>query len=293
MTRRRWRIQRPMMVPATWQGSVEHFYHFLLGYFVPLVRWQEHTGELEFSVRDCGPMNPWFTLLHPDSDVDLMTPSWMLQRYLTHKQEYRVFHEWDDPRRFHKKSLRHVASTVLSRIQQEGVSSRGGRITVIERRPSPDFYLTGSSDAYASGSDWRSVPNLQDVMDQLQGYGEVQLVDTATLTPVEQVQLLAQTDVLVGQHGAGLANMTWMKPGSVVIEIQPPLIAPIDRIFSSLAGAMSLNHLTVSQTDEHAPIEAAAVLKALVTAQESPGRFVPPLMGRQPLRAMRQLPRRY
>lgn len=293
MTRRRWRIQRPMLVPATWQGSVEHFYHFLLGYFVPLVRWQEQTGEMEFSVRDCGPMNPWFTLMRPGSNIDLMTPSWMLQRYLTHKQEYRVFHEWDDPRRFHKKSLRHVASTVLSRIQQDVTPSRGDRITVIERRPSPDYYLTGSSDAYASGSDWRSVPNLQDVVDQLQGFGEVQLVDTATLTPLEQVQLIAKTDILIGQHGAGLANMMWMKPGSVVIEIQPPLIAPIDRIFSSLAGAISLDHLTVPQADEHACVEASIVHKALTTAKESPGRFVPPLLGRQPLRAMRQLPRRY
>ncbi len=293
MTRRRWRIRRPMLVPATWQGSVEHFYHFLMGYFVPLVRWQEQTGRMEFSVRECGPMNPWFNLLRPQSDVDLMTPSWMLQRYLTHKQEYRVFHEWDDPRRFHKRTLRHVASTVLSRIQQEETPSRDHQITVIERRPSPDFYLTGSSDAYASGSDWRSVPNLQEVVDRLQGMGEVQLIDTAILKPVEQVQLLAETDVLIGQHGAGLANMMWMKPGSIVIEIQPPLIAPIDRIFASLAGAISLNHLTVAQTDEHAPIEAAAVERAVVNAQGSPGRFVPPLLGRQPLRALRQFPRRY
>ena len=293
MTRRRWRIRRPMLVPATWQGSVEHFYHFLLGYFVPLVRWQEQTGKMEFSVRDCGPMNPWFNLLRPQSDVDLMTPSWMLQRYLTRKQEYRVFHEWDDPRRFHKRTLRHVASTVLSRIQQQETPTRSNQITVIERRPSPDYYLTGSSDAYASGSDWRSVPNLQDVVDRLQGMGEVQLIDTAILKPVEQVHLLAETDVLIGQHGAGLANMMWMKPGSTVIEIQPPLITPIDRIFASLAGAMSLDHLTVAQTDEHAPIEAAAIQRAMVAAQESPGRFIQPLMGRQPLRALRQFPRGY
>ena len=292
MARRRWRIQRPMLVPATWQGSVEHFYHFLLGYFVPLVRWQERTGANEFSVRDCGPMNPWFELLRPDTDVDLMTASWMLQRYLTRKQEYRVFHQWDDPRRFHKRTLRRVADAVLSRMPSQASSDSTRNITVIERRPSPDFYLTGSSDAYASGSDWRSVPNIQDVADQLPELGQVRLVDTAAMSPLEQIQLLSQTDVLVGQHGAGLANMIWMKPGSIVIEIQPPLIAPIDQIFSSLAGAMSLDHLIVPQTHDHSPIDFKVVRESIAKVQESPGAFVPKLLGRQPLRALRQLPRR-
>ena len=292
MARRRWRIQRPMLVPATWQGSVEHFYHFLLGYFVPLVRWQERTGATEFSVRDCGPMNPWFELLRPGTDVDFMTASWMLQRYLTRKQEYRVFHQWDDPRRFHKRTLRRVADAVLSRIPSQESSGSTRNITVIERRASPDFYLTGSSDAYASGSDWRSVPNIQDVADQLPEIGQVRLVDTAAMSPLEQVQLLSQTDVLVGQHGAGLANMIWMKPGSIVIEIQPPLIAPIDRIFSSLAGAMSLDHLIVPQPHDHSPMDFELVRKAIAKVQKCPGQFVPQLPGRQPLRAMRQLPRR-
>ena len=30
MTRKKWRIKQVMVVPAQWQGSVEHFYHFFL-----------------------------------------------------------------------------------------------------------------------------------------------------------------------------------------------------------------------------------------------------------------------
>jgi hypothetical protein len=35
----KWQIAEPMLVPAQWQGSVEHFYHFFLGYFMPVVLW--------------------------------------------------------------------------------------------------------------------------------------------------------------------------------------------------------------------------------------------------------------
>ena len=46
MARKRWRIRQTMVVPAQWQGSVEHFYHFFLGYFMPLILWQERTGTM-------------------------------------------------------------------------------------------------------------------------------------------------------------------------------------------------------------------------------------------------------
>jgi capsular polysaccharide biosynthesis protein len=36
-----------------------------------------------------------------------------------------------------------------------------------------------------------------------------------------QVQAFAETDVLIGMHGAGLSNMLYMKPNSAVIELAP------------------------------------------------------------------------
>jgi hypothetical protein len=283
-----------MLVPATWQGSVEHFYHFLMGYFVPMVRWQEETGHAVFSVRDCGPMNPWFSLLRSDSDVEIMTTSWMLQRYLTRKQMYKVFHEWDDPRRFNRRALRRVRKVILDR-WGGSVSERRSekQITLLERRSSHQYYLTGSSDAYASGAEWRSIPNISDLGQNLKQFGAVQIVDPASMSPAEQVKLLHSTDVLVGQHGAGLSNMLWMRPGTAVIEIQPPLLTPVDLIFSSLASAMELDHRTVKQDGDHAPVSPADVELALTEVQRTPGSHVPRMPGRQPLRLLRQLPRRY
>lgn len=293
MTRRRWRIQRVMVVPAQWQGSVEHFYHFALGYFVPLVRWQESTGSMAFDVRDCGPMNGWFELLRDGSDIGFMPPGVMLERYLSHRQERQVLRDWDNPTKFHGATLRAVRDAVVPRslISAAPPSSRP-RITVLDRRPSPSFYLESGSEVHGSGADWRSVPNMEAVASTLDSIGDVALVDAASLAPREQVALMAATDVLVAQHGAGLANMTWLPPGSAVLEIQPPLPPIIDMIFANLAAALGHDHVLLRQEHEHAAVEPAGVRGAVERLVADPGRHVPQPPGRFPTRILRRLPRR-
>ncbi len=92
MVRRRWRIEKRMLVPAQWNGSVQHFYHFFFGYFMPVVLFQERTGMDEFAVRDCGPMNPWFDLLAPHTELEFMSPGVMMHRVLTNRQENTILH---------------------------------------------------------------------------------------------------------------------------------------------------------------------------------------------------------
>jgi hypothetical protein len=298
VTRKRWRIKRIMLVPAQWQGSVEHFYHYFLGYFMPTVLWQESTGSLEFTVRDCGPMNPWFSLLRPGTDLVYMPPGVMLERVMSRRQEMQVLRRWDDPNRFHRSSLERFARTILDRT---GASSSGAaeaatgssplRITVLHRAPSPDYYLTGKAESHGSGADWRSLPNTDAIATSLADLGDVTLLDTAALSPAEQVRALAGTQLLVAQHGAGLANMVWMPPGGAVLEIKPPLVQTINEIFANLAAARGLDHLAVDQSDEHAPVDPARVRAAAERLIDARGSLVPAMPGRLPTRILRQLPR--
>jgi hypothetical protein len=55
--------------------------------------------------------------------------------------------------------------------------------------------------------------------------------------------LMQRAAVLVGVHGAGLANMDLMQPGSVVIEIALPPEHVCACIFASWAGALGLHHV--------------------------------------------------
>lgn len=291
-TPRKWRMSRVMVVPGTWQGSVEHFYHFLLGYFMPTVLWQERSGSEVFSVRDCGPMNPWFDLLRPGTDLEIMNPGQMLQRYVTHRQVAKVVRGWDDPRRFHRKS--HVTFTDVMRARvgaRNSVNTRP-RITLVARAPSPVFYLSGASEAYGSGAAWRSIPNIPEIASALDPLGDVEVLDTAGLPPTDQIRTLASTDVLVAQHGAGLSNMIWMRPGAAVVEIQPPQLPTVDIIFSSLASVRGLAYIRVAQENDHAHVNPIAVRDAAQRVVRSSTTLIPSMPGSWPIRVVRQLPRR-
>lgn len=294
MVRRKWRIKTPMLVPAQWQGSVEHFYHFFHGYFVPAVLWQERTQHRQFAVRDCGPMNPWFDLLAEDTELEYLPPGVMLQRVLSNRQEHTILRSWDDPTRFHRASLRRFATVVTQRVGGSLPQSAQGQpsITVLDRGASADFYLQSGSESYGSASLRRSVPTMDEVAEALTGIGNVTVADAAALTPTEQVRLFRGTDLLVAQHGAGLSNIVWLPDDASVVEIQPPLPPTIREIFRNLSAIRSVNYGTVSQHHDHAPVDVSQVTQTARALLSQPGAHVPTVTTRWPLRVLRQLPRR-
>jgi hypothetical protein len=293
-TARKYRIQKIMLVPAQWQGSVEHFYHFMFGYFMPVSLWQNHTNAMAFALRDCGPMNKWFDLLAPQTSVEFIQPGVMLQRVLTKRQESQIFWDWDNPTRFNRKSIRKFSNLIIARVCGSFVppaETQYPKITVMDRRVSNDFYKQTSAEVAGSGAEIRSVPNLHQLPGNIQRFGDVSLVDASDLTPREQVSLFSRTDILIGQHGAGLSNMLWMRPNSTVIEIQPPLAPTIDSIFANLARSLSIRHVLVRQQDEHSSIDLNDLVETIpriIAGQEG---SVPKSQVRFPLNVLRQMPR--
>ena len=282
-----------MAVPATWQGTPDRFYHFLLGYLVPLALWQERTGAKEIDVRDSGPHNGWFNLLQPGTSVELMPAGVMLERYLSNRQERVVFHDWDNPTRFHHRSLRRARALVLEwRQPAERSKEHAPRITLLERRPSVQHYRERDAEIPGGAADWRSIPNIREVADALSDIGSVTVLDTAEMTPHEQVASLLNTDLLVAQHGGGLSNMLWMESGKSVVEILPPRPLTIDAIFHNLAAACRLGYRAVPQKSEHSPVDTQPILQAAQDLLESPAAHVPTPTGSWPMRMVRQLPRR-
>jgi capsular polysaccharide biosynthesis protein len=66
----------------------------------------------------------------------------------------------------------------------------------------------------------RNLLNEQLLLDSLASLG-VQAVEPQDLPFPEQVGLFASADVIIGTHGAGLANIVFCKPNSQVVELIP------------------------------------------------------------------------
>lgn len=71
------------------------------------------------------------------------------------------------------------------------------------------------------GADWRRVANEDEVERALAARG-FEPVRAERLTAVEQVRLFAEAEVVVAPHGAGLANLVFAGPETVVVELHTP-----------------------------------------------------------------------
>lgn len=105
---------------------------------------------------------------------------------------------------------------------------------------------------------WRRVINEAEVLEALRPWGFVS-VQLEALSPGEQIALMQRAEAVIGIHGAGLTNLAFCQPGTVVIEIFPTnAVLPY---FWSLAQVVGLNYF---------PLVAPTCDPALVALLASP-----------------------
>ena len=89
----------------------------------------------------------------------------------------------------------------------------------------------------------RRIVNMAEISDLLENYG-IQSIDCSRISFQEQINLASSSSLLIGVHGASLANSVFSAPGTVLIELLPRNYRP--RYFSELASACQLQHLKLS-----------------------------------------------
>lgn len=261
MIRRRQPRGRVALVPNQWSGSVQQYYHFLLGYLAPILAWLDGNEAQEITVRDCGPMNRWFATLPNHVNVEVMNVGHFLHVFSGNLQPSVVLRGFDFPDEFDSRKLAAFRSSMLKHfaIQSEADS----RITVLDRRITDPFYASKESEIDLAGAARRSTPNLGSWVASLEDDTEMDYIDSTELDVTDQVRQAAETRILIGQHGAGLTNMVFMKPGGVVIEIHPPLPAEATDTFEKLAHACGHDYVRVPQSGVHAAVDPQLLTAAL------------------------------
>ena len=237
----------------------------MLGYFMPLCLWlDQHKGQ-PVAVRDCGPMNVWFEALGPRFDIEILPPGSALHMIVGQRMRHVVLRGLDDPRRFHAGRLR-VGVEAVSSVLDMPVTNRGGSsrgVLIVDRASSEDFYHQAESETHMSGQERRSVPNLAQLPEELSVAVPVVVRDLARMDPRGQLAVVSGSNVLVGQHGAGLAHMLWMQKPAGVVEIAPPLPGQVEHLFEHLAGVLDLEYRRVAQADVHSPVDLESVARAV------------------------------
>jgi hypothetical protein len=67
----------------------------------------------------------------------------------------------------------------------------------------------------------RVLSNENDMLSVCRDFG-IQIIDTAGIPFIDQVRMFAGIKAIIGFHGAGLTNMTWMPAGGYAVEITHP-----------------------------------------------------------------------
>ena len=257
-----------LLVPIT-RGPIENFYHFFIGYFVPLYWRRMQQPERQFAVMSVTPFDHWFDLLPGGRPKIVSQAKAMKHAFLAdsrgYAREYRVegIMYWDKWEHFHQKPLRQIATQMredlAGRSSAHEVSAP--EIVVLGRGHTPSFYVDTSSKPYGAAK--RDIANLDHVVQALSDQYAIEVLDGAAVPPEEMFHKCAHARLILGQHGAGLTNVFFAEPGASMMEIVWPefLDNAHINIYGPLCDELGIRwSRPVLQKDPHSEVSPSMVL---------------------------------
>jgi hypothetical protein len=268
-------------------GSVQHYYHFLLGFVVPLLeQWpvlERLAGGGRVFVRSCAVLDPLLRELRLPglAIVDPAEHAAMRERAAAAVRPLRpvTLSGYDAAARYQRRVFDQVRGYLFARfaaaIEQEramlelAFPGDGRRVLVIERLPPDAFYATAACELPGAGSQRRSIANFQELCATARRHaGDVLVTALEGRSLFHQIALFGAADVVICQHGAALANLLWARPGTRVIEITPRRLEPGLRgndVFGELARCLAQERRQLWQDFLHGPVDTAALSELLLS----------------------------
>ena len=269
-------------------GSVEHYFHFLLGFLLPLANFMNTLrGDAEtmtLLVRSCGPMDrmlaevgfPGLTVIPREEHARLASATQIggrpLQRNVLYGLDFSADGDYPPAAIFRhavgvlRKRLAPVVAAHTERLN--AVFAPGATRILLIDRGSNSYYSEPQAENAGSGAERRSIGNFHAMHRTLQstvGNSLAVVLENTSLS--EQIALFSTADVVIAQHGAALANVVWCKPGTRVMEIAPAGYRV--NCFPPLSRMMGLQHLLVPQAGLRGDCDVEALMKAVRAAAAS------------------------
>lgn len=238
-------------------GSVEHYYHFVFDLLWPLFKWIHH-GRIAPSTLIClrregflmdrlGELLGREVLVLDDKPA---VP--MRTRRLRGLNPKRVPFTADEAEAFR----RHL----FDRLE---VGERSERLVLLVERAPPDpYFLSSRARSKGSGASRRAIANHDALRRRLEAlYGDRFRNLVLERMPLrEQLETFRSAELVIGQHGAGLANALWVPSGAgTVVELSH---RPLPH-FDNLSRYNELGYRRYPTDRPHCHVDVEAFVDAL------------------------------
>lgn len=288
------------------EGSVSHYYHFLYGALIPLIEYHLSNPDKKLLITtDVGPFQS--TLLEIfTSEVIIGFEQPVIpagEKFFDDKSmnwirikrpgevilpAYDIFNA--DIMRNRAKSqdkLRHLISIrpMILRFMNERIPDEYKHVQTFEilllERATEQYYIDKSKTNpdksraifYTSGKQRRDITNHRELFEGLNASfpGKVGNIILEGKSIFYQFQLFKNASILIGQHGAGLANMFFMNPGTYVIEIMSPWGRRGDH-FRNLANSFQISYNKFDLNEDIGPVDVRAIIGMVYDIYNPPRR---------------------
>jgi len=285
-------------------GSVEHYFHFLLGFLVPLILPCNvffisalvqnkiiNKKSNKIYIRSCNIMDRHILDIN-FKYIEIIDKNMFKEKNIQPEprrdnprmQEYIECWGYDDPE-YYDYSVFHSAKLILSSylsvdinnhysfFEKNTIRKNGKNIVLINREAAHPFYNSDCCEIKSAGTRRRSIPNFSELSNAI----SMEYINTISVTLEEksisyQIALFKHADIIIAQHGAALANLIWCRPNTTLIEIYPLDMSSIVNkkdLFGNLAKCMNIKYVRVNQKNEHSDIGINSILSAIQEPQKT------------------------
>ena len=190
-------------------GSREHYYHFLIGYLLPIIKEQNLLKLEKFNVLDCGP------IMTPHLEKVLLALKYKFEIIQKEKISNPIYvDKWDSGQIIDLKLFYKTLDLVKYALKNEKVlccDCITSKNLILKRSKSPSYYLkNGHSEILSYGVDRRSIINLDEVCGILkQAKIMFKLYEPGLHNLNCQIKIFSQSEAVTGIRGAEFANIVF------------------------------------------------------------------------------------
>ena len=209
-----------------YSGSYQHYYHFLLGYLLPLVNWlyleKNFLKYKKIFIEDTKVMNKHIKNVFPKK-VEILSKD-NRSEIFNNKTLLGFDNRYNYPSNKIKKSNKKLKEILLDKKSfNKSINfnfKKRNKVLVIDRGEPDDFYNSEECVIKDSACQRRSTPNLKNIKELLNGF-DYKFVYLEDESLINQIKLFSESDFIIAQHGAALSNIIFCNKNTVIIEIKP------------------------------------------------------------------------